>query len=146
MLLIEVGKTMNSLISEPHEMYRFLATPRVEIVNFSASDSVVCAKWRYITEEQVPSLRHTNEVIAAFVACRGRMHLYTRLDKLVEGVMHCDNDSVIFIQKDGEPSLVQCGDALGDISVTKENEYISEFLSGGPKNYSYKLSDSVTGK
>ena len=55
--------------------------------------------------------------------------------------------SVIFVQKDGEPSLIQCGDALGDTtSELKQNEYISEFVSGGPKNSAYILCNSVTGE
>jgi len=33
----------------------------------------------------------------------------------------------------------------GDMSFElKENEYISEFVSGAPKNYAYKLCNSVT--
>ena len=59
-----------------------------------ASDSVVWTSWRYTADEQVPTLRHTNEVIAAFVACGGRMHLYAHLDKLVERALFCDTDSV----------------------------------------------------
>jgi hypothetical protein len=31
-------------------------------------------------------------------------------------------------------------------SELKANEYISEFVSGGPKNYGYKLCNSVTGE
>jgi len=49
----------------------------------------------------VPSLRHT-KVIAAFVACGHRMHLYAHLDKLGERTLYCDIDSAIFVQKDGE--------------------------------------------
>ena len=81
-------------------------------MNLFASHGVVCASWRYIADEQVPSLRDTNEIIAAFVACGGRMYLYAHLDKLVQRAMYCDTDSVIFIQKDVEPPPVQCGDAL----------------------------------
>ena len=42
------------------------------------------------------------------------MHLYSHLDKLGERALYCDTDSVIFVQKDGEPPLVRCGDALGE--------------------------------
>jgi len=44
-------------------------------VNLIARDSVVWVSWRYLAVDQVPRLRITNEVIAAFVACGGRMHL-----------------------------------------------------------------------
>ena len=56
-------------------------------------------------------------------------------------------DSVIFFQKDGEPPLIDRGDHLGDMtSELKGIEFISEFVRGGPKNYAYKLCDSVTGE
>ena len=75
------------------------------------------------------------------------MHLYAHLGKLGERALYCDTDSVIFVLEDGETPLVQCGDALGDvISELKEGEFISEFVSGGPKNYAYKLSNSMTGE
>jgi hypothetical protein len=69
-------RTQTKLISDPNELYRFLATPGVEVQNLLfASDSVLWAPWRYAAEEQVPSLRHTNEVVGSYVACGGRMPL-----------------------------------------------------------------------
>ena len=62
------------------------------------SDSIVCDSWRYKAEEQAPSLRHTNEVVAAYVACGSRMHMYAYLDKLGEPALYCDISSVIFVQ------------------------------------------------
>jgi hypothetical protein len=51
------------------------------------------------------------------------------------------------VQNTDEPPLIECGDALGDMtSELKENEYISEFVSGGPKNYAYKQCNAVTGE
>jgi len=38
------------------------------------SDSIVWDSWRYTAEEQATSLCHTNEVVAAYVVCGGRMH------------------------------------------------------------------------
>ena len=43
------------------------------------------------------------------------MHMYAHLDKLGERALYCDTDSVIFVQKTDEPSLIECGDALGDM-------------------------------
>ena len=99
-----------------------------------ASDRFVWASWRYTAEEQAPSLRHTNEVVAAYVACGGRMNLYAYLDKLGERALYCVTDSVIFVQNTDEPPLIVCGDALGyKTSELKANEYISEVVSCGPK-------------
>ena len=75
------------------------------------------------------------------------MHLYAYLDRLGERPLYCDTDSVIFVQKGGEPPLIERGDYLGDMtSELKGSEFISEFVSGGSKNYAYKLRDSMTGE
>jgi len=93
-------RNQTNLISNPQDLYRFLATPGVEVVNLIfASDCVAWASWRYTAEEQAPGLRHINEVVAAYVACEGRMHLYANLDKLGERALYCDTESVIFVQK-----------------------------------------------
>jgi hypothetical protein len=45
-----------------------------------ASDDVVWISWQYSSEEPVPSLPHTNEIIGAFVTAGARVHLYSYLD------------------------------------------------------------------
>ena len=83
------NRTQTKVISDPQELYRFLATPGVENMDLMfVSDSVVRASWRYKAEEQAPILRHTIEVVA--VAYGGRMHIYAHLDKLRERVLYCD--------------------------------------------------------
>ena len=52
------------MISDPHELYSFLAIPGIEVANLMfATDDVVWASWRFMAQEQIPSLRHKNEVI-----------------------------------------------------------------------------------
>jgi hypothetical protein len=54
------------VIAEPKELYAFLATPGIEVLNMAfASDDVVWLSWKYAAKERVPSLRHTNKVIGA---------------------------------------------------------------------------------
>jgi hypothetical protein len=51
------------------------------------------------------------------------------------------------VQPSAESPLVETGDNLGDMtSELKPSEYIEEFVSGGPKNYAYKVVDTVTGE
>jgi hypothetical protein len=70
-------RAQTKLISEPHELYRFLVMPGIEVLNMKfASDGVVWISWQYFSE-LVPSLRHTNEVIVAFVTGGARIHLYS---------------------------------------------------------------------
>ena len=65
------------MISDSHELYRFLATPGIEVVNLMfASDDVVWASWHLIAEEKIPNLRHTNEVIGAYITAGARLLLY----------------------------------------------------------------------
>jgi len=97
------NRTQTKLISEPAELYRFLVTPGVEVQNVMfASDYVVWISWQYSADERVPSLRHTNEVIGAYVTAGARIHLYGFLDKLQEKAVYTDTDSVTFIQSGQE--------------------------------------------
>ena len=66
------------MISDPYELYRFLATPGIEVTNLMfASDDVVWASWRFIEEEMIPNLRHTNEVIGVYVTAAACLRLYS---------------------------------------------------------------------
>jgi len=110
------NRTKTLLISQPAELYRFLVTPGVEVQNvLFASDDVVWISWQYSADERVPSLRHTNEVIGAYVTTGARIHLYGFLDKLQEKAIYTDTDSVIFIQpgQEKKPTLIETSDNLG---------------------------------
>jgi hypothetical protein len=77
------NRTRTKMITNPQELYRFLATPDIEVATMVfADDDVVCASWRYIAEEKVPNLRHTSEVILTYVTAGARIHLYKYLDRL----------------------------------------------------------------
>ena len=82
-----------------------------------ANDDVVWISWQYSADEQMPSLRHTNEVIGAYVTAGARIHLYGFLDTLQEKTIYTDTDSVIFIQPGpgSEPALIKTGDNLGQM-------------------------------
>ena len=74
------------------------------------------------------------------------MHLYAYLDKLGNRSVYYETDNVIFVQKDGESPLIY-GEELRDmISELKENEYISEFVSGCSKTYAYEQCNCATGE
>jgi hypothetical protein len=139
------NRTQTKLISEPHELYRFLVTPGIEVVNMMiASDDVVWISWQYSSEEHVPSLRHTNEVIGAFVTAGVCIHLYSYLDRLKDKAVNCGTDSVIYVQPVDKHRLFETGDRLGAIrSELKSNEIICEVVCAGPKNYAYRTVNTV---
>ena len=122
-------RTQTKVISEPKVLYRFLATPGIEVTNLTfASDDVVWVLWKYAAEERVPILRHTNQVIEAYVTTGAKIHLYRYLDRLQVEAIYCDTDSVIYIQPTDEPGFNETGDKLGDMtSELRPTDYISEF-------------------
>ena len=94
--------------------------------------------------------KKSNVFIAAFTTCFARLKLYEELQRLGSRVLYMDTDSLIYVSRDGdyEPKL---GDYLGEFTNEltckaveckkidcKERHYIAEFLSAGPKNYSYR--------
>ena len=126
--------------------YRFLLTPGIDVHNMSANDDVVWISWQFSSKERVPSLSQTNEVIGAYVSAGVRIHLYNYLDGLKDKAIYTDTDSVIYIQPRNEPSLMETGDNLGQMtSELKPNEIISEVVSASPKNYAYKTLNTSTG-
>ena len=86
----------------------------------------------------------SNVVIAAFVTSFARIKLYKEITKLENRVLYIDTDSMIFISKEGcyEPST---GKYLGELTdEIGDDLYITEYCSGGSKNYAYKLNNGDT--
>ena len=98
---------------------------------------------RYQKGDECISPSHsTNVVLAAYVTSHARLRLYSFLEQLQHRVLYFDTDSVIYISKPGYPDL-PTGDYLGELTDELaeygEGSYITEFVSAGPKNYSYKV-------
>ena len=65
------------------------------------------------------------------------------LERLQRRVLYFDMDSVIFTQQDGEYEP-PTGEFLGDLKCETDGEPITAFVSGGPKNYAYRLESGET--
>ena len=110
-------KTQSRKITDPKELYNFLATPGIEVTNLAfASDDVIWISWKHSAEKHVSNLRHKNDGVAAYVTTDVRIHLYHYLDRLGERAIYCDRDSVIYIQPKDNPGLIETGDNLGDMT------------------------------
>ena len=89
--------TRTKMISDPQELYRFLATPVIEVATLMFASDVVWASWRYIAEEKVPNLRH--ERIYRSIRHRwGENPSYTVISTGCKRALYCDTDSVIYIE------------------------------------------------
>jgi hypothetical protein len=89
------NRNRTKMITDQQELYRFHATPGVEVAALVfASDIVVCALWRHTADEKVHNLRHTNEVIGAFATTGAGIHLYKYLNRLKQKAHYSDTNYV----------------------------------------------------
>jgi hypothetical protein len=118
-----------SLISSEEKIITNVTFPTAEIAEI---------QWEQ-EENFASSTETTNVVLAAFTTAHARIALFKILEKLGTNVCYYDTDSVIYIENNQTP-FIPTGDFLGDLTdEIEENNHIVEFVSGGPKNYAYKL-------
>jgi hypothetical protein len=79
----------------------------------------------------------TNVVLASFTTCMARLTLYELMQKVGDRCLYTDTDSLIYVERPHDEPF-QIGNHLGMLSdELKPGEFISEFVSAGPKNYAY---------
>jgi hypothetical protein len=77
--------------------YRVLATPGIEVTSLLfPSDEVVWVTWRFSDKEKIPNIKHTNEVLGAYVTPGARLGQYHFLERVQEKAIDCYTDSFIF--------------------------------------------------
>jgi hypothetical protein len=145
----EPKKTQTSLVTSEKEFYELLTSPGFEVQSLIfPNEEVAWVSWKCI-EENVSPGKNVNVVVAAYVTAQARLKLYEYLRVLDRSVLYCDTDSLIYIQKPGEDPKVKTGDYLGNLTNELEEfgqgSYITEFVSGGPKNYAYSVLCPSTG-
>ena len=135
--------TKVKLITNPEEYFDMLTADEIVVTDASfVSDDVM--ELRYENKENFiePNVK-TNVVIAAFTTAHARLKLYSTLEHLGERVLYYDMDSVIYVIKPGEMEP-ETGVYLGELTDELDGNYITTFVSGGPKNYAYKLNNGKT--
>ena len=138
-----LNKTQVQTFDDPQAFHRFLNTCTVEVKHVSVvNEQMVEVHYTY-QDEDIPVSPNLNIFVACFTtcACWARLRLYAALEKLGERALYYDTDSVIYYTDEGQsnPTL---GNYLGDFTSELDKEdYIVEFVSGGPKNYGYQTQD-----
>ena len=134
---------MNQVLymDDPLELHDILSSDEQEVtgINF-INDGMVEVRWKYRKDFVETSLK-SNVVLAAYTTSHARLKLYSHLEKLGTRAIYTDTDSVVFsVKKDEyEPPV---GDYLGDLSDEVDKGInIVHFITGGPKNYAYRLSN-----
>ena len=129
-----LGKTER--VTEFKDLYAYLDSDQYEVRDVQlVNDDMV--EIQYIGKEGfVEENDKVNIVIAAFTTAYARLKLYDLLDLLQERVLYYDTDSVVYIHQPGKPDP-PLGDYLGELTDELKGDYITTFISGGPKNYGY---------
>ena len=138
------GQRLNMRQTEFCEMeanlfFQPFSDPLKQPLNFHVlKNDMIQIEWIYKQDCQ-PEDNKFNIHLATFTTCWARLKLYSVLEKLDKRVLYYDTDSVIYMSRPGQydPPL---GDYLGELTDELEaGEHIVEFVSGGPKNYGYKI-------
>ena len=132
------------MIHEPRDFYDLLYSTSIEVCDARlVNDDTVEVHYKN-TEEFVEQNNKVNVVVAAFTTAYARLKLYDLLDLLQERVLYYDTDSVIYVHKPGKPDP-PLGNYLGDLTDELDaGDYITSFVSGGPKNYAYRTKRGKT--
>ena len=143
MLFLFIGKfaqrsnlTKTKMVTEPKEFFDLLYSSEFEVSDARlVNDEMVEVHYSNVGEFGEQNNK-VNIVIAAFTTAYARLKLYDLLDLLQERVLYYDTDSVVFVHEPGKPEP-PLGDYLGDLTDELDGDYITTFVSGGPKNYAY---------
>ena len=131
-------------VTEPKELFKYLDSEEFVVSEaLMINDKTVQIQYTN-KDEFVEEKDNVNIVIAAFTTAYARLKLYDLLDLLQERVLYYDTDSVIYVHEPGKPDH-PLGDYLGDLTDELDvGDYITTFISGGPKNYAYLTNNGKT--
>ena len=128
--------TKVELIKDPHVFFDYLTSDEINMLHARfVSDEMIEIHCENNENFIAPNAK-TNVVIAAFTTVYARLKLYGMLDMLQERVLYYDTDSVIFVSKPNDREL-PIGPYPGELTDELGGNYITAFVSGGPKNYSF---------
>jgi len=125
-------------VTNPALYFDMLTSDKQEVTDVKfVTDEMVEMRWRNKEEFVKPSGR-TNVILAAYTTTQARLKLYSYLEQLGPRTLYADTDSIVYSVKNGEwePPL---GDYLGDMTNEVPYDRITHFVTGGPKNYAYRV-------
>ena len=131
------------MVDKPCRFFDLLYSAEFEVCDaHMVNENMVEVQYRNV-EEFAEQNNKVNVVIAAFTTAYARLKLYDLLDLLQERVLYYDTEFVIYVHKTSEPDP-PLGNYLGDLTDELNGDYITSFVSGGPKNYAYRTKNGKT--
>ena len=133
-----LNKTQVKDFEDPQAFHSFLDSDANDVKHVSVVNDNIVEVHYQLQEEDIPVSPNLNIFVACFTTCWARLRLYEALERLGQRVLYFDTDSVIYLEEPGQPNP-PLGDYLGQFtSELDADDYITEFVSGGPKNYGYQ--------
>ena len=124
-------------VTEVSEFYEILLDNKLDNKNFQSINNDIVQMTYNFKDQFVDNSKNTNIYIACFMTSHTRLMLYDKLDYLNEKVLYFNTDSIIYVD-DG----TKHGDMLGDMTDQLSGKGITNFVSTGPKSYSFKYGDN----
>lgn len=141
------NQTKMDVVRQPTDLYSLDNNPSREIKHITIiNEEVLLVSWEH-KDEAYDCLKAVNVSIAAYVTTQARLKLYSYLEKLGDRVLYYDTDSIIYISREDEwdvPTGTSLGEMTDELAEYGTGSYITEFVSAGPKNYSYTVYSPLT--
>ena len=132
-----VNKPTTVTVKDPAHLFSLISDAALDISTLRlCTDDILEAVYTSVQENAVKGTK-TNIFEAAFTTCHARLKLYESLDTLQQQVLYYDTYSVVYKWRPGQPSIA-IGDFFGDMTDELDGDVITEFVSGGAKNYGYQ--------
>lgn len=132
------------VVTDPQVLFDMLQDPSIDVNSWLPVNEDICYVGSTLRKEVARPSGLTNVIIASFTTAQARLKLFSYLHPLGERCVYLDTDSIIFYSS-GKPGEYEppLGPLLGDLTDDLSNfgcgSKIVEFLSGGPKFYSFKV-------
>jgi len=136
--------------ADPHEYFKLVFDPSVIVTSIAMINEKLIGVTYKRQNDFVEVMNNTNPIIAAYTTAHARLKLYEYIEQLGDRVLYFDTDSVIYLSDlNTEQYEVPVGWHLGEMTNELKDygiySYVSEFVSGGPKNYAYKIAGTDNG-
>ena len=125
-------------VDKADRYFSLLTSDSQQVTDVSfVNDDMVLIQWMN-DENFIEQSGKVNVIIAAYTTAQARLKLYSYLEQLDRRAVYADTDSVVFLSRPGEwePPL-DC--YLGGMTDEVAENEIDTFVTGGPKNYAYRL-------
>ena len=131
-------------ITSVEELYSFISNANFEVKSLRPiTENVIGVSYLLKNKELVDISNERNIFIAAITTAWARIELYKHADKLSTNtetqLYYVDTDGLMFCDTKPPFQSLSTGNFMGDLTnELKENEWISLFMSAGPKNYAFQ--------